>query len=211
MTSRSEASPNRPPRIPWTRQETERLEMLAGTVPLPEVVKRFNLWALRQQPPLPRRSDAAIWRHACRQRISLRCCGDKLTISDAANLLGVTFARIRRWTRLGYLPTYHYGWLYVARADLVAMAWERPELLCGIPRDRLYQLLEDEEVCDHILKADGYRVGPLGQRRVRCIETGQVFPSVAAAGAAVSRNPFGISRAVRRGWAVANRHWEFVA
>lgn len=211
MTSRSEASRARRRCIPWTQRETDRLEMLAGTVPLPELVQRYNAWAVRQRPPLPHRSDKAIWRHACRQRISLRCCGDKLTISDAAALLGVTFERIRRWTRLGYLPTYRYGWLYLARADLAAMAWERPELFCGISRDCLYQLLEDDDVCDFILRADGYRVGPHGQRRVRCIETGQIFPSMAAAGAAVHRNPFGISRAVRRGWAVANRHWELVA
>ena len=210
MTSRSK--PVRRRRcIPWTQAETDRLEMLAGTVPLPEVIQRYNSWAVRQRPPLPHRSTAAIWRHACRQRISLRCCGDKLTISDAASLLGVTFARIRRWTKLGYLRTYNYGWVYVARADLVAMAWERPELFCGISWDRLYQLLEDEGVCHHIARAPGYRVGPLGQRRVRCVETGQVFPSFNAAGAAVCRNKFGISRAVRTGWAVGGRHWEIVA
>ena len=209
MASRSKPVAVHPPA--WSAAEIGQLEALAGDQPFPELFKSYNRWAVRQRPPLPRRTKDAIWQQASKRRISLRCYGKQLTIADVAAILGISKHRVRRWITLGLVPAKRYYWVYLNRKDLVAMAKAHPQELHSISRERLYQLLESEDLADcTVTKAKDTR-NPHGPRPVRCVETGFQWPSISAASRAVYCNSGSISKAVRHGWAVANRHWEFVA
>lgn len=209
MTSRSEVVRVHPPA--WSTAEIGQLEALAGDQPFPELYKSYNDWAVRQRPPLPRRTKDAILQQARKRRISLRCCGEKMTIADVAAILGISNHRVRRWIRLGLVPAKRYCWVYISRKDLVAMAKAHPQELHSISRERLYQLLESEDLADHIVISARGKRDPSGPRPVRCVETGHQWPSISAASRAIYCDSGSISKAVRRGWAVAGRHWEFVS
>lgn len=209
MTSRSKPFRVHPPA--WTPAEIGQLEALAGDKPFPELLKSYNDWAVRQRPPFPRRTKHGISQQARKRRISLRCCGEKLTIADVAAILGISNHRVRRWIRLGLVPTKRYYWVYMSREDLVAMAKAHPHELHSISRERLYQLLESEDLADRIVIRAKDKRSPHGPRPVRCVETGFEWPSISAASRAVYCDSGSISKAVRHGWAVAGRHWELVA
>lgn len=47
-------------------------------------------------------------------------------------------------------------------------------------------------------------------KRVRCVETGRVYPSIQAAADASDRSRASLSCAIKRGGTCAGRHWELV-
>lgn len=209
MTSRSEAG--QPRSVRWTTAEIAELEMLAGNVPTPELFRKYNKWAARQKPPFPQRTEIAIYHQAKQNGISFRCFGDCLAMQDVANILNISSSRVRRWVDRELIKVNRQRYCYVSRADLAAMAWKHPQALHSIDRDRLYRLLEAEDVVEHVLLRANVEPGPSRPRPVRCVETGFTWPSITAASRAVFVDPGSISKGIRRGWAIAGRHWEFVA
>jgi hypothetical protein len=209
MTSRSEAVPTRPAR--WSRAEIERLEMLAGDVPTPELFRRYNSWAVRQRPPFQHRTPNAIYHQAKIAGFRLRCYGEYVTIVDVTQILGIGPRRVRRWINRELVSVRRHRYCYISRADLVAMAWQHPQEFHSIARDRLYQLLEADDVVDHVLSRANTEPGPSKPRPVRCVETGFQWSSVRAASRALFVDPGSISKAIRCGCTSAGHHWEFVA
>lgn len=214
MTSRSEAgrASSAQRRVyPWTPVELEKLDSLAGNLPLPELIKSYNSWALRQRPPLPRRSRRAIRGKAVKHKISLKCCGDSITITFTAEVLGISLARVRRWINRELIPVRRHYHCYINRSDLVEMAWQHPLELHSIARDRLFDLLETEDVVEHVLTHVAMSQGPHMPRPVRCVETGFWWPSIRAASRAVFIDPANIRKAIRSGRTAADRHWEWAS
>lgn len=214
MTSRSDAglaSPAQRRVHAWSPVELEKLESLAGNLPLPELIKSYNSWAVRQRPPLPRRSRRAIRGKAVKHKISLKCFGDSITITSTAAILGISPARVRRWINRKLIPVRWNYHCYINRSDLVKMAWQHPQELHSIARDRLYDLLEMEDVVDHVLTHGSRIPGPHKPRPVRCVETGFWWPSIRAASQAVFIDPANIRKAIRHGRTAANRHWEWAS
>jgi hypothetical protein len=119
------------------------------------------------------------------------------------------------WIERGLLPAWRRRAVagatrfYVARRDLVAFAKEHPELLGGIPAQRLVMALEDERLAAEI--AEKHRRRPAAARRVRAVEAGKVFPSVRAAARAMWVTHQAIQFALRSGGTCAGFHWEEVA
>jgi hypothetical protein len=67
---------------------------------------------------------------------------------------------------------------YISRTSWRRLARERPQALGGFDADRLFQLLEDRELAEEVASRFPR---PRGDWRVRCVETGQVWPSAVAA------------------------------
>jgi hypothetical protein len=63
---------------------------------------------------------------------------------------------------------------YIERRAWRRLAREMPRVLGGFPADRLFLLLEDRELADTI--AARYS-RPMGDWRIRCVETGRIYPS----------------------------------
>lgn len=182
----------------WSPEEIEFLERLAGDVPFPELVRRMQLRAVQAR--WPRRSEKAIQERLQRtgQQASARC-GAVLTTGGAAELLGCPATRVEAWLRRQRVreilqPQVVNGCRYIERRAWRRLARERPQVLGGFAADRLFLLLEDRELADAVATA---WPRPLGDWRVRCVETGRIYGSCAAAAAEHHVTQACISLAIR--------------
>lgn len=186
-----------PPR--WTRDETEFLESLAGDYPLRELVKRYQRQARRAGWPM--RTDKAIHLKMVRMGWPVRVrAGEWVTTGGAAMALGCPATRVEAWLRSRQnrellQPVFRGAFQYVSRAGWRRLARKRPAALGGFGADRLFQLLEDRDLADAV--ATRYP-RPRGDWRVRCVETGQVWPSAVKAAAELHVSQAAITLAMRQ-------------
>lgn len=59
------------------------------------------------------------------------------------------------------------------------------------------------------LLKEGYKASPR-PRKVMRLDTGEIFPSAAAAAAALGLSPAAISLSIRRGYKSGGSYWEYV-
>jgi hypothetical protein len=195
---------------PWTPEELASLEAISGYTYTPKVVEVYNRWAKRSG--LPKRTKASILSTCSRHKISRKADGFFLTSGKIAELLGVAIDIPQRWAERGYVPTIHsgkqYDPRYFKRSDLVRLAKQRPDLFGGIERDRLFALLEDEDLADSIAARFPRRKG--SGTPVQAVESGRIFPSVSAAARALHCTPQGIHSAMRINGTCAGFSWRKV-
>lgn len=197
--------------VPWSDDEANRLTELFGDIPSPRVPDAYNRWA--SDNGYVTRTAAAIWEKAHRIGCSSRQVGEWLTISDIARILAVDTNRIERWRRQFRAILRPYapfngprGSVYISRTNLRALARRHPDQMGGLDADRLFMLIEDRDLADHVATFPLRRGGP--RRPVRCIDTGETFPTIAAAARAVGLDKQCICQALARGWRAAGRRWE---
>lgn len=191
----------------WQPAEVERLTALAGELPVPLLVQRWNAWARRVG--LPPRTEASLRRKAMALGLSLVARGEWVMIGAAARQMGRSIGCMQEWTRHGWLR-HRRG--VVWRPSLVALARERPHLFAGCDPDGLRQLLQDTELAEGILTAyPRCRAMPCRPRAVECVTTGQVFPSMRAAGRALHLDGSAVALAVREGRPAAGLRFRLVA
>lgn len=209
----------RPPR--WTAAETEHLLGLAGDYPWPMLPLLYNRWAKANG--YPRRTEVALRLRIDDQGGALTAVGAWITTGSIATTLGIHHATPAYWCQRH--PTIlqpfqrkpdprskrqRGGYIYVRRDRLRAFGRQCPDQLGGLPLGPLVMVLEDANLAERILEA--YPNRP--QRAsvpvpVRCVDTGQVFPSQTAAGAACHISPSAIGEACRgRNKTAAGFRWE---
>lgn len=193
--------------IPWSATEHHQLEQLVGDAPMRVVHYRYNRWA--KEHGYIKRSLEAIGSRAKRAKLSLRAYGEMISANAVARVLGISEQRVPRWARLGLIEHKLLTFTYVTRSELRRLAQQRPELFAGIKRQRLYQLLEDEELAATI--ARNYPRNSSAAKRVRCVETGRVFRSILEAAAHVYVHRRAITIATTTGGTSAGYHWELLA
>ena len=197
---------------PWTPEEIAKVESLAGDVPWMYLAQRYNNWSGKNGFPI--RSLRAI-RHICaRHGMSTVPDGDYVTSGCIAEILGINIRRVQEWLRRKQLPyrqSRKVGPRYVRRADLRELAANNPHLFAGISVERLDALIEDLDLSRRIAAAypDRVNYGAIQKpRRVRCVETGQVFDSISEASRAVYVRHQVITRALKNGWRAGGYRWE---
>ena len=195
----------------WSAAEAEYLDRLVGDLPWPVVLDRFQRHARRQG--WPKRSDKAVALRLrrCGQRARCRS-GEWVNAPGVAELLGVPPDRVACWlrrptTQAILQPVMHQGLRYMERRNWRRLAQLEPEVLGGIPADLLFLLLEDRELAEQVAARHPL---PLGDYRVRCVETGRIYPSAQAAGRALGITGGAISLAIsqRRPVAALGRRFE---
>ena len=192
----------------WTTAEGAQLEHLAGNVPGPLIPRAFNAWA--REHGIPQRTPVSVKRQIERRHLSLRVCGDWITTGVIAHILGISLTTPLYWIQRGILPARQFHrssrqpW-FIRRADVVALARQRPELFGGIERGRLAQLLENERLADQITAEHHRRQNT--PRRVRCVETGRLYRSTREAARAVFVARQLIQRAISTGRRAGGFHW----
>lgn len=196
----------------WSKPEADYLNHLAGDLPFPELVARYQDEA--QQQGWPARSANAILQRLRRtgQKGHVRQ-GAWLTTGGVAELLGCNCSRVEAWFHIESIvrilqPRRHGHFNYTHRNAWVRLARERPMVLGGISAERLFLLLEDRELANHVART--YR-HPLGDYRVRCVETGQVWPSAAAAARQLHVHHTTITLSIRQRRPVASLGLRFEA
>jgi hypothetical protein len=188
----------------WGPAETDRLDYLAGNVPYSALSRHYNNWA--RQHGHATRTAKAIRLKIADMGLSAYPIGEWIGTAAIIEALHVCGFTARWWiTHLG-LPASRDGarWA-VRRSDLRVFARENPRLFARATRPALVQLLEDEALADMI--TDGKHYYPHRPRPVRCLETGQVFPSLAAAARASFVVRQVIRKAIRTGGFAAGYHW----
>jgi hypothetical protein len=186
-----------PPR--WTREEADFLESLAGQYPIREVAGRYRRMATIKGWPF--RSNDAVHLKMVRMGYHVRVrTGEWVTTGGAAEILGCPCARVEAWLRTKrnreiLRPAWRGAFRYVSRQNWRRLARQRPQALGGFDADRLFALLEDRELAEQI--AARYP-RPRGDWRVRCVETGQVWPSAVAAARDLHVSQAAITLAMRQ-------------
>ena len=109
-------------------------------------------------------------------------------------------SRVEAWLRRPQvLAILNPRWIgkirYIERRAWRRLAREMPRILGGFSVDALFALLEDRELAESV--ASQYR-RPCGDWRVRCVETGRIYPSCGAAAAAHHVTQQCISLAIRQ-------------
>ena len=183
----------------WREEELNYLLQLAQQHPLPALARRMKARALIAG--WPPRSKQAIKNCLCRhnERARPRSNSNLATTHSAAEILQVSRNRVAGWLRNPAIweilaPQVRDRIRYIDRRGWRRLAQQRPEVLGGIPADRLFLLLEDRELADQIAAA--YPCS-LSDSRVRCVETGQVWASCKEAGAALNVHRSTITKAIR--------------
>ena len=187
-----------PPR--WTSAENEYLEQMVGDVPFPVLVRRMKIAATANG--WPPRTDKAICQRIRRTgQVSGARHGDWTTTGGVGDILGCPGTRVEAWLRRkcvrDLLEVRTIGKRrYIERRGWRRLAKQMPRILGGFSADVLFLLLEDRELADAVAAA---HPRPIGDWRVRCVETGQVFASAGAAAIEHHMSNAAISMAIRRG------------
>lgn len=188
----------------WTAAEVEQLQEIAGDWPWPVVPSRYNSWARRQG--LPERTEIALRQRCEAEGFSRVCCGEYISTGTIRALTGAGWLTIQRWIDSGQLIIARSGRkLYVSRRTLRKFVRRQPEYFNGLPISSLTQLVDDERLAEQL--AARPRAWVAGKRRqVRCVDTGEVFPSAAAAGRRFHLSRSAVSLAVLGKRDVAGGH-----
>jgi hypothetical protein len=186
-----------PPR--WTQPEIDHLEQLAGDVPFPTLLRSMHYKATAEG--WPRRTDKAI---VMRMRRSRQFCrartGEWTTTYGAGEILGCPGTRVEAWLRRKPVaaildPQWTGGTRYINRRSWRRLAKQMPRVLGGFSSDALFALLEDRDLADAIAQQ---HPRPMGDWRVRCIETGQIWQSCGAAARELHVSQAAVSLAIRQ-------------
>jgi hypothetical protein len=184
----------------WQPEEIEFVRELAGEVPMNVLTHQFNSWAEDRGRPI--RSRGAIQRQIWKRcgNISSIPEGEWLTTHDIGRAVDRCQEAVLRWAKLGHIHRQHvrkegYGW-FISRRGLRQIARSRPQLFQHLNRERLYSLLEDLEVVEHVLTADCRKLRRFAP--VRCIETGETYRSIRAAANSLGCRPNTVAMALKR-------------
>lgn len=194
----------------WAAAEVEELTFLVGNVPQHLLPSQFNTWATRHG-YAPRTLSSLLNKCQC-LRLPLRTYSNWLPVADVVRLCPFSVRVVDRWFDRGWLRCHRRNARgtrrYINRNELQAMARARPLELRGCSYDNLMLLLEDESLALLIAALPSARLNT--PKAVRCRDTGQVWPSVAAAARAHWVTHRAITYSIHTGGTAAGRHFEFV-
>lgn len=194
--------------IEWSQEERAALEAIAGNVLPRRIYDAYSRWAKKNG--YPHRTKQAIGSALSRRKISRLAEGDWVGSSYIASVLGISIDAPQRWAEKNLIESYkHSGKTsrrYFRRSDLVAFAKRNPELLGGISSERLFMLLENEDLAESIARNFPKRRG--SGTMVLAVETGQIYDSISAAAREVFVTNQGIQSAIRTGGTCAGYHWK---
>jgi hypothetical protein len=182
----------------WSPDEIAHLDQMAGELPFAVLVKSMRGKA--KQRGWPVRSAKSITERLNRTHQARRArVGDWTSCYGAAEILGCAGSRIEAWLRrpriVEALDIRVVGTVrYITRASWRRLAREMPRVLGGFSADALFLLLEDRKLADSV--AEQYPRA-IGDWRIRCVETGQIWPSCNVAAGELHVSQAAISKGIR--------------
>ena len=193
----------------WSKAERSELLEMVGNLPWSEVVTRYRHWARRNG--YPARTDGAM-RAICEKANASRIAvGAWVNTGAVISALGIGYPMLQRLLSSGLLKGRREGrrW-YIYRDSIRQLAQINPDLFAGRPRADLLLLLDSQRLAEQLAeqRAQWIHGRP---RQVQCVETGEVFHSMAAAGRQVhaSRSAVFLAASGRRETA-AGLHWRYL-
>lgn len=205
----------------YSPDEIENLERLVGEIPLGLLVRRHNAWA--QQNGYPARTERAVHQFLKQRGLAIEPIGEFVRTSAILDALRCSQNVVEGWVARGWIvpvrarsrPTRNVPpdrrgppRRSFRRADLRAMARDRPEAFAGARRGALFVLLEDEELADSIARRFPTRPCCLNaQRPVMNLETRERYASIRAAARATGLHPTLIRASIVKGHRAKGTRW----
>ena len=195
---------------PWTKGEIDIIEQLSTSMP----PKRLYLTYCRMAADrgFPKRTEPAF-------RCKLRLLGiplmpelDWYRLQQLADMFGGTRHSVAKLLKKGLRAEKesqhgNQPW-FVSRAELRRFARKHPGLLREFDADGLFIALEDRSLVELILAQPLVRQpSRYNPTRVKCVETGNVYPSYRAAARAVFVDGSAVHAAALRGHRAGGYHW----
>lgn len=194
----------------WDEREIQLLKELAESMPLEILVRTFTVQNTQQG--FSERSTHSIKNKLSHLGYFFEPKYKYLSTHDLAKTLGVHKNVIKYWVARGLRGTKNRAVTgspqYFTPENLRKFARDHMAYFGGFKRINLFFALEDEELVNEILTKYPKRYVPISQpKRVRCVETGQVYSSQTAAARAIFVTTTAVSRAIRKGHRAGGYHF----
>lgn len=166
---------------PWTAEELKLAQALAGKDTFSTIYRAFCHQFPRRRTRSALRNKLLCNQWPCRPTED----SGYVSIKDVRDLLGINRRTVARWLKKEHIASVVRvkkmgSTRYTHRSDWERLARKHPKVFAGIEPDRLFALIEDEELAYSI--AESYPRS-LCDHRIACVQTGQVWPSAKAASA----------------------------
>ena len=164
----------------WTAEEVDELKCVANFGPLNFVAERYNQWASTNG--YQKRSQNAIAQKLYKMGFRQESLYEYICLSLLARRLGISPHTVIRWPRIGLKTVSRLRRkkkVYTCDRHVLRFARERPQSFGGIPYSKLFSVLGDEALCEHIAK--NYPDRPTvchPKRRVVCLNNNVIYPSM---------------------------------
>lgn len=193
----------------WSAAERGQLLEWAGDLPWSEVFTRYRHWARKNG--YPERTDAAM-RAVCEESHASRIAtGRWINTGAVRQAMNIGYPMLQRLLSTGLLEGRREGrrW-YVSRRNIRRLAQQQPELFAGRPVSDLLLLLDNPRTAERLAARPAAWLHGR-PRAVQCIETGEVFDSLSAAGryAHASRSAVYLAASGKRETA-GGKHWRYI-
>ena len=182
----------------WTFEEVRQLELIGDQYPLEMTIKKYQRWAKAKNQPL--RTGKSIHIKLSRLGICYSkrvASGDLLSTGDVADILGFSTSRmvyvVDRNTDI-LCPVWAGRRRYVSRANWRQLAIERPQIFSACSAKKLFILLEDRTLAEHISRSYRFRIRDY---RIKCIESKREWKSATAAARDLFISPAALRLAIR--------------
>jgi hypothetical protein len=170
------------------------LSSLAGDMPIPMLVDSYNRWASANR--FRKRTQRAIVQHATTLGVNIEVCGAWITSGILIRALG---RRAEKWIETKELLAHMIGCRrFIKRSDLRSFAKKHPERFRGLPLGELVMILDSVPLAEYLI-AQGAGPRPGYGRKVVCLETGKVYPSLASAARAHFIHKTTVGKSIRLG------------
>jgi hypothetical protein len=194
----------------WTKEEIEILESLSLSMPPKTLYTTYCQLAGRAG--YPKRSEAALRAKLKLMGIPLMPEIDWYTLKQLADFFGATRHAMFKMVKIGLKAKkesdYRNQPYFVSRVELKRFARKHPGLFREFKRDGLFVVLEDRALIDLIMEQPIQRQpSRYNPTKVKCVETGNVYPSCRAAARIFFVDPSAIHGAAKKGHRVAGYHW----
>lgn len=194
----------------WTKAEVDIIEHLS--LSLPPRMFYMTYCNMAAKSGLPKRSEASLRAKMKLLGIPLMPEIDWYTLHQLADLFGATrhamYKLVKQGLKAKRESNYRNQPYFVSRVELKRFARKNPGLFREFKRDGLFVVLENEELIDLIMEQPIQRKpNRYNPTKVKCVETGNVYPSCRAAARIFFVDPSAIHGAARKGHRVAGYHW----
>jgi hypothetical protein len=184
----------------WQKDELQYLDRILHSYSFPQLVEKMQIWQKNHQ--LPVRSIDAIRQKAYKLGRKPEFQEDYLSKAQLARILDVPIHRVQLWIHRGLPKTQKHRnrEVSISIADFKQWARSSADYLYGIERDRLSYLLSDKTI-DLIPLESPFC------RRVKCLDNGRTFATVAEAARAIGVNKVTLARAIEAGRCCGGYGW----
>lgn len=201
---------------PWKQEEVDWLLENIQSRPLSQFLRAFNAWAAMNG--YKTRTKNSLDKKIRALGYSTRPIIEYYTPMRLSQMLNIPRDTIHGWKKLKEHPleTYQHdhkykAFNYITGKQFKDFARHHPECLGGADEIGLQILLEDSLWAKEILRAYPKRPAKMfPSMRVRCIDTGKIYPSLGAAARDIHVVRQSVARAVHNGSKVCGLRFEAV-